>query len=99
MVSGLDISATHLILAYLKKIAGTGKTVICTIHQVCASHFDLFDHVYVIAEGKCAYQGPPQELVPFLDKQGMPCNIYHNPAEYRKKILIFNNFYQLKNYL
>ncbi|XP_065158827.1 ATP-binding cassette subfamily G member 4-like [Atheta coriaria] len=80
--TGLDISSTYQTLAFLKKIAARGKTVICTIHQVCASHFNMFDFAYVIADGQCAYQGRPQDLVMFLHNQGMPCNIHHNPADY-----------------
>jgi len=80
--SGLDNVTTSHTLRLLRTLAHQGRTIVCTIHQPSASLFQLFDHVYVLAAGMCVYQGPTQELVPFLSSAGFKCPTYYNPADY-----------------
>lgn len=56
--------------------------MICTIHQPSASVFEMFDHLFIIAEGKCLYQGSVKGLVPYLQESNLFCPSYHNPADY-----------------
>lgn len=42
----------------------------------------MFDHLYLLAEGQCIYQGNVGGLVPFLSSMGLECPSYHNPADY-----------------
>lgn len=66
-------------------LARQGRTVICTIHQPSASLFDLFDRIYILARGKCIYQGEPNQLVPYLsDSIGAECPHTYNPADFSK---------------
>lgn len=44
----------------------------------------MFDHLYMLAEGQCIYQGRVGGLVPFLASFGYVCPSYHNPADYGK---------------
>ncbi|XP_023702626.1 ATP-binding cassette sub-family G member 4 isoform X2 [Cryptotermes secundus] len=55
--SGLDSSTSRQCLTVLKRLATEGRTVVCTIHQPSATLFEMFDHLYVIADGMCIYQG------------------------------------------
>ncbi|KAJ9582805.1 hypothetical protein L9F63_022846, partial [Diploptera punctata] len=78
--TGLDIFSIKQVLGLLKLLAQQGRTIICTIHQPSASHFELFDQVYIVAKGHCVYQGASNQLVPFLSTVGLNCPKHHKPS-------------------
>jgi ABC-type multidrug transport system ATPase subunit/ABC-type multidrug transport system permease subunit len=49
--SGLDARSAKLIMDGVRKIANTGRTVICTIHQPSYEVFTLFDSLLVLQRG------------------------------------------------
>ncbi|KAI8123488.1 hypothetical protein FF38_11964 [Lucilia cuprina] len=80
--SGLDEVTALQCIRLLSHLAKQGHTVVCTIHQPSATIFNYFDNVYVLAQGKCVYQGPPLALVPFLDQAQMECPKHYSPSDY-----------------
>ncbi|GLV37364.1 uncharacterized protein CBL_10669 [Carabus blaptoides fortunei] len=80
--TGLDSSSCLQCVRLLRELAKQGRTIVCTIHQPSASLFQMFDMVYVLAEGRCLYQGTTNSLVEFLRNINLPCPQYHNPADY-----------------
>ncbi|XP_014255925.1 ATP-binding cassette sub-family G member 1-like [Cimex lectularius] len=85
--TGLDIVTINQTVQLLRLLAKQGRTVVCTIHQPSASLFHLFDRVYMLARGKCIYQGVPGQLVPFLSSTNLECPQNYNPADYILEVL------------
>jgi ABC-type multidrug transport system ATPase subunit len=80
--SGLDEVTAASCMRLLRDLAHEDRTIICTIHQPSAAMFDLFDNMYLLAQGQCVFQGSPKTLVPFLSSQNFTCPKYNNPADY-----------------
>lgn len=82
--SGLDEVTASACIRLLRSLAHEDRTIICTIHQPSAAMFDLFDNMYLLAQGQCVYSGAPKVLIPFLLSTGYTCPKYNNPADYRE---------------
>ena len=93
--TGLDSTSSTQCIQLLKKLAQEGKTIICTIHSPSAIIFDMFDHLYALADGFCIYQGASRNLVPFLSELDLVCPSTYNPTDFLLEIA--NNDYGPKN--
>ncbi|XP_035794876.1 ATP-binding cassette sub-family G member 1-like [Anopheles albimanus] len=80
--TGLDSSSSLYTIKLLQGLAREGRTIVCTIHQPSATVYEMFDHVYVLADGNCVYQGTALNTVPYLRSVGLHCPPYHNAADY-----------------
>ncbi|KAJ5859609.1 hypothetical protein N7534_004886 [Penicillium rubens] len=61
--SGLDSQAAHSIVTFLRKIAGQGVPIVCTIHQPSSIIFEMFDHTLILAPGAMSPFANPAEFV------------------------------------
>lgn len=80
--TGLDSLSAVQCIRFLNKLSQQGRAVVCTIHQPSTTMFDLFDHVFAMAEGQVIYQGSSQSLIPFLESINMPCPETYSPNDY-----------------
>uniref|UniRef100_A0A1A9W0H5 ABC transporter domain-containing protein n=1 Tax=Glossina brevipalpis TaxID=37001 RepID=A0A1A9W0H5_9MUSC len=80
--TGLDDTSSSQCIALLRRIAHAGRTVICSIHTPPAKLFEMFDKVYIMAEGECIYQGSVSNIVPYLAYVGLTCPLTYNPADF-----------------
>ncbi|KAG3082149.1 hypothetical protein PI125_g20005 [Phytophthora idaei] len=49
--SGLDAHSAKLIMDGVRKVADSGRTIMCTIHQPSSDVFFLFDHLLLLKRG------------------------------------------------
>jgi len=57
--SGLDAPSARRVMAAVRRIAGTGRTVVCTIHQPSEEIFLMFDNLLLLQSGGIVvYNGP-----------------------------------------
>jgi ABC-type multidrug transport system ATPase subunit len=85
--SGLDSQSAFNIVRFLKKLAGAGQAILCTIHQPNASLFENFDRLLLLERGgRTVYFGEIGEdatvLREYFRKNGAECPRDANPAEY-----------------
>lgn len=86
--TGLDDAASWQCIELLKRLAAGGRTVICSIHTPSAKIFEMFDLVYVVANGQCVYSGGGNNIVPYLETVGLRCPKTYNPADFSEFFII-----------
>ncbi|KAJ1912602.1 ATP-binding cassette transporter snq2 [Mycoemilia scoparia] len=86
--SGLDAQAAFNIVHFLRRLAATGETILCTIHQPSSILFEHFDRLLLLARGgHTTYFGDigkdAKTLISYFERNGGPkCSPDANPAEY-----------------
>ncbi|KAK5968397.1 ABC transporter ATP-binding protein/permease wht-3, partial [Trichostrongylus colubriformis] len=79
--TGLDSFMAEHVVVVLSKLAKSGRTVVCTIHQPASQLFLMFDRVMFLASGRTAFFGTPRECIDFFEECGHPCPHNYNPAD------------------
>ena len=81
--SGLDAASSSVALSALKRLAKRGTTVVTVIHQPRYSIFEMFDNVLLLGKGgQVAYQGKPNNVVPYFNNLGFSLPFGENPADW-----------------
>ncbi|GAM17118.1 hypothetical protein SAMD00019534_002930 [Acytostelium subglobosum LB1] len=85
--SGLDSSAALKVMNLIKKIAMSGRSIICTIHQPSTSIFKQFDHLLLLKKGgETVFFGPTGEksavVLEYFAHHGLICDPLMNPADF-----------------
>ncbi|KAM9981256.1 hypothetical protein ACTFIY_003555 [Dictyostelium cf. discoideum] len=85
--SGLDSSAALKVMNLIKKIASSGRSIICTIHQPSTTIFKKFDHLLLLKRGgETVYFGPTgtnsKIVLNYFAERGLICDPFKNPADF-----------------
>lgn len=68
--SGLDPQSDYEVMALLRNLCNSGKTVLLTTHNITQRNFQLLDKVIVLAKGgHLAYYGPASEAAGYFEVQ------------------------------
>ena len=82
VTTGLDATSAFQLIKTLKQLAGSGRTVITTIHQPRSEIWGLFDNLVVLS-GRCPiYSGPKEMCLPYFENLGYAMPPFVNPAEF-----------------
>lgn len=87
--SGLDSSSSSYCVQLLHNLSREGRTIICTIHQPSAAIYEMFDQVYVLAQGQCVYRGAAGNTLSYLAENGLQCPMYHSLADFCKDHIFY----------
>lgn len=71
ITTGLDSYSAAHIINILRRVAHSGKIVICTIHQPASGLFDQFQEVILLTNGRLAYQGSVDLVNDVFQKYGL----------------------------
>ncbi|KAJ2665525.1 ATP-binding cassette transporter snq2 [Coemansia sp. RSA 1199] len=86
--SGLDAQASYNVVQFLRRLAGEGLTILCTVHQPSSMLFEQFTSLLLLARGgQAVYFGElgedAQTMLGYFERCGAPkCPPTANPAEY-----------------
>jgi ATP-binding cassette, subfamily G (WHITE), member 2, SNQ2 len=80
--TGLDSTAAHYVVSYLRRVADSGVTVLMTIHQPSAAVFDMCDNMLLLdSTGHLAYDGPISASAAYFERAGFKAAMRENPAD------------------
>lgn len=92
--TGLDSYSAQQLVQTLYDLAKKGTTILCTIHQPSSQLFDMFNNVLLLADGRVAYTGSPQNALDFFGSHGYICPEAYNPADFLIGILATDPGYE-----
>lgn len=71
--TGLDSYAALQVMKTLKDLASAGRIVILSFHQPSPAMFNLLDNVFLLAEGRKVFSGPPTMAENMFAGSSLPC--------------------------
>eukprot|EP01060_Flectonema_neradi_P022084 TRINITY_DN302_c2_g1_i2.p2 TRINITY_DN302_c2_g1~~TRINITY_DN302_c2_g1_i2.p2 ORF type:complete len:608 (+),score=121.19 TRINITY_DN302_c2_g1_i2:3393-5216(+) len=80
--SGLDSHSALELVKTLRRLALSGCTIICTIHQPSSEVFELFQRVILLRKGRQVFDGNVTDLVPHFAEAGYICKDNYNPSDF-----------------
>ncbi|KAF9275258.1 hypothetical protein BGZ88_002444 [Linnemannia elongata] len=81
--SGLDALTAKAVVLTLKRIAASGRTVVCTIHQPRADIWQMFDNVVLLVTGgRVAYSGRVDKVVEYFADAGYVVPMFTNVPDF-----------------
>ncbi|XP_067645713.1 protein scarlet [Eurosta solidaginis] len=92
--TGLDSFSAQQLVQTLYELAKKGTTILCTIHQPSSQLFDMFNNVLLLADGRVAFTGSPQNALTFFAANGYHCPEAYNPADFLIGVLATDPGYE-----
>ncbi|CAI8498081.1 unnamed protein product [Hanseniaspora opuntiae] len=95
--SGLDSNSSWNIIQFLKALADSGMSILCTVHQPSATLFEQFDRLLLLKRGgEMVYFGDIGEnsrtMLSYLEREsGLLCDKSENPAEWMLDVVVGNS--------
>ena len=80
--TGLDSFTAQNVIEVLASLAGSGRTIISTIHQPNSEIFEGFDQLMLMAGGRTLYLNDASKAVDYFASIGEKCPERTNPADY-----------------
>lgn len=80
--TGLDAYSSLTLVKTLRKLADSGRTLLCTIHQPRPDIFRLFDKLLLMKAGEIAYFGPVTDMKDYFAHIGLTIPEDVNPADF-----------------
>ncbi|CAA7410604.1 unnamed protein product [Spirodela intermedia] len=78
----LDSVSALLMMVTLKKLAGTGCTLIFTMYQSSTEVFGLFDRICLLSNGNTLFFGETLACLQHFSNAGFPCPIMQSPSDH-----------------
>lgn len=80
--TGLDSRLALTVVKGIQKLASTGRTIMCTIHQPSLEVFTLFTTLLLLSNGKLVYFGPVNKATTHFESLFGLHNSYFNAADF-----------------
>lgn len=92
--TGLDSFSAQQLVQTLYDLAKKGTTILCTIHQPSSQLFNMFNNVLLLADGRVAFTGSPENALEFFENNGYQCPESYNPADFLIGVLATDPGYE-----
>ena len=80
---GLDAASASGIMGFIEEITrAEGLIIVYTIHQPSTSIYNSFDRIMLLSEGRMAYCGTRENVLPYFAAVKHPVPEHTNPAEF-----------------
>ena len=86
--SGLDASTAMDVIKTLQDLArARNMTIIASVSQASNEIYELFDNVIALAQGRVAYAGATDGMLPFFSSLDHECPSGYNPCDFAIELL------------
>jgi len=86
--SGLDAASATGIMSFIGELTKSeGLITIYTIHQPSTQIYNIFDRIMLLTDGRIAYSGTRENVIPYFEQIKMPVPPQTNPAEFMLDIV------------
>ena len=86
VTSGLDSHNAFIVMQTCRHVAKSGATVLMSIHQPSSKLFELMDHVYLMHEGRCMYDGTASLALSYFESKGYPKPMHYSPCDWMMEV-------------